>query len=79
MTKASTRPGPFELSTLTQYNKDEHDDDAATESIGIGIGLFPPMPDEETLSRAPSPIPGSLDPDSAFDHTAPLSGIITLY
>ena len=66
-----SKPPSCELATLTALDKVTSDDDNEIVASN-NIGLYPlgPQPRED-ISRAPSPMPGSLDPESAIDRTTP--------
>lgn len=68
-----SKPPSYEFTTLTVLDNLPADDDSEVVEISSGVGLHP---GEETTARAPSPMPGSLDPDSAIDRTTPTPGII---
>ena len=67
-----SKPPSYELATLTALDKVTSEDDNEIIEASSSIGLYPlgPQPRED-ISRAPSPIPGSLDPESAIDRTTP--------
>ena len=68
-----SNPPSNEFATVTALDKLRDDDESELAEVGTGMGLHPlvPPPGDEAMSRASSPMPGFLDPDSAIDRTTP--------